>query len=189
MTCVMRVRCISGCSTGFGRALATLVLVAGLVSGAPMLVQAQAPRSPTPAPVNGAVRVQTVARGLEHPWALAFLPAGRMLVTERPGRVRIVEPDGRLSEPLAGVPRVQARGPRFGRMGIVTSRAPRSIRKPASCGPWSTERAAVTSSTGRRLVRTTAGPSSPMASTTRGRELAKAQRSQAWSSRSTTGIR
>ncbi len=110
MVHMMRVRCTTGCSTGFGWVLATLVLVAGLVSGVPMLVQAQAPRSPTPAPVNGAVRVQTVARGLEHPWALAFLPDGRMLVTERPGRMRIVAPDGRLSEPLAGVPRVQARG-------------------------------------------------------------------------------
>ncbi len=110
MVHMMRVRCTTGCSTGFGWVLATLVLVAGLVSGVPMLVQAQAPRSPTPAPVNGAVRVQTVARGLEHPWALAFLSDGRMLVTERPGRMRIVAPDGRLSEPLAGVPRVQARG-------------------------------------------------------------------------------
>jgi glucose/arabinose dehydrogenase len=110
MTCLMQVRCISGCSNGCSRVLATLVLVAGLVSGAPMLVEAQAPRSLTPAPVNGAVRVQTVARGLDHPWALAFLPDGRMLVTERPGRVRVVAPDGRLSEPLADMPRVQARG-------------------------------------------------------------------------------
>jgi glucose/arabinose dehydrogenase len=128
MARTMRVQCTTGWSTGFGRGLATLVLV-GLVSGAPMLVEAQAPRSPTPAPVNGAVRVETVARGLEHPWALAFLPDGRMLVTERPGWVRIVEPDGRLSEPLAGVPRVQARGqgglldialdPRFVDNGLV----------------------------------------------------------------------
>jgi glucose/arabinose dehydrogenase len=82
------------------------------VSGAPVLAQgqAQAPRSPTPTPVKAAVRVETVARGLEHPWALAFLPDGRMLVTERPGRLRIVGRDGRVSEPLAGVPEVQARG-------------------------------------------------------------------------------
>jgi aldose sugar dehydrogenase len=102
--------CITGSSTGFGRALAAFVLVAGMVSGAPILVQAQAPRSPTPAPLNGVVRVETIARGLEHPWALEFLPDGRLLVTERPGRVRIVEWDGRLSAPLADVPRVQARG-------------------------------------------------------------------------------
>jgi aldose sugar dehydrogenase len=56
------------------------------------------------------VRVATVATGLEHPWGMAFLPDQRLLVTERPGRMRIVEADGRLSAPLAGVPPVYARG-------------------------------------------------------------------------------
>src|SRR3990172_7776741 len=89
-----------------------IVIVACLVWGARVLTEgeAQAPRSPTPTPVKAVVRVETVARGLEHPWALAFLPDGRMLVTERPGRLRIVERDGRVSEPLAGVPQVLARG-------------------------------------------------------------------------------
>jgi glucose/arabinose dehydrogenase len=106
----MPVWCITGSSTGFGWEVAAFALVAGWVLGAPMLVQAQAPRSPTPAPVQGVVRVETVIRGLEYPWALAFLPDGRLLVTERPGRLRIVDQDGRASEPLAGVPQVLARG-------------------------------------------------------------------------------
>jgi glucose/arabinose dehydrogenase len=92
------------------RVIPSIVLVACLVAVGAVLAQGQAPRSPTPASVERAVRVETVARGLEHPWALAFLPDGRMLVTERSGRLRLVERDGRVSEPLAGVPRVQARG-------------------------------------------------------------------------------
>jgi glucose/arabinose dehydrogenase len=58
----------------------------------------------------GDVVVETVAKGLDHPWALAFLPAGRVLVTERPGRMRIVAKDGALSPALAGVPKVFASG-------------------------------------------------------------------------------
>ncbi|HEX2278289.1 MAG TPA: PQQ-dependent sugar dehydrogenase [Candidatus Tectomicrobia bacterium] len=110
MVRTIRVRFITGRSAGFGRALVAFALVACMASGAPVPAQGQAPRSPTPAPLNGAVRTQTIARGLEHPWALAFLPDGRMLVTERPGRLRIVDRDGRISEPLAGVPKVMARG-------------------------------------------------------------------------------
>jgi glucose/arabinose dehydrogenase len=53
-------------------------------------------------------RVTTFATGLEHPWGAAFLPDGSMLVTERPGRLRRVTPDGRVSAPLGGVPRVEA---------------------------------------------------------------------------------
>ncbi len=56
------------------------------------------------------VAVTTVAKGLEHPWSLAFLPDGRMLVTERPGRLRIVAREGTLSAPIAGVPAVDAEG-------------------------------------------------------------------------------
>lgn len=51
----------------------------------------------------------TVARGLHHPWALAFLPDGRFLVTERRGTMRIVKPDGKLEPPLGGLPEVYAK--------------------------------------------------------------------------------
>lgn len=71
---------------------------------------AQAPRSPTPKPVDAPVRAVKVADGLEHPWAMEFLPDGRMLVTERPGRLRIINKDGSISMPLAGVPQVYASG-------------------------------------------------------------------------------
>ncbi|HEY0299778.1 MAG TPA: PQQ-dependent sugar dehydrogenase [Rhizomicrobium sp.] len=83
--------------------LAPLLAVAALL--APAFASAQT--FPSSA---GPLAVETVARGLVHPWALAFLPDGRMLVTERPGRLRIVARDGTLSEPLAGVPRVFASG-------------------------------------------------------------------------------
>ncbi|WP_298932235.1 PQQ-dependent sugar dehydrogenase [uncultured Ramlibacter sp.] len=51
-----------------------------------------------------------MAGALEHPWALAFLSEGRFLVTERPGRMRVIEADGKLGPPLAGLPQVAAGG-------------------------------------------------------------------------------
>lgn len=51
------------------------------------------------------ITVEVVARGLETPWGLAFLPDGRLLVTERPGRLRVID-KGRLSDPVTGIPKV-----------------------------------------------------------------------------------
>jgi glucose/arabinose dehydrogenase len=81
----------------------TAVGLALVATGAPAV--AQMSRS-----AAGDLKVETVARGLTHPWGLAFLPDGRMLVTERPGRIRIVARDGTLSPPIAGVPAVRAAG-------------------------------------------------------------------------------
>lgn len=56
----------------------------------------------------GPVAVETLANGLEHPWGMAFLPDGRILITERPGDLRILSPDGTLSDPVPGTPEVFA---------------------------------------------------------------------------------
>jgi|GEM_PF-4008503 len=57
-----------------------------------------------------ALRALTIASGLDHPWAVAFLPNGRFLVTERPGRMRVIEADGKVGAPLDGVPEVASGG-------------------------------------------------------------------------------
>ncbi|MBP7454018.1 MAG: PQQ-dependent sugar dehydrogenase [Ottowia sp.] len=77
------------------------VAVVGYALALPAVAQAQA--APT-------VQAQTVASGLQHPWAVAFLPEGRFLVTERPGRLRVVEADGKLGPPVQGLPEVAAGG-------------------------------------------------------------------------------
>jgi aldose sugar dehydrogenase len=93
-----------------------------------------------PAAAAAELKQVTVARGLDHPWSLAFLPDGRMLVTERPGRLRIVEKDGRLGAPLGGLPAVSVSGqcglldvvpdPRFADNGLVYW----SFAEPAAAG-------------------------------------------------------
>jgi aldose sugar dehydrogenase len=81
-----------------------------LIVGAVAAVPTAAPAAPQTYPSStGNLMIETIATGLANPWALAFLPDGRLLVTERAGRMRIVGKDGKLSPPLAGVPQVFAR--------------------------------------------------------------------------------
>jgi glucose/arabinose dehydrogenase len=64
-----------------------------------------------PAPAQTpALRTEVVARGLQNPWGMAFIDGGRILVTERPGRLRVVGPDGRVGPPVEGLPAVDAVG-------------------------------------------------------------------------------
>ena len=108
-------------------ALASTAVFAAAVADA-SAEQAQTPADPRPAnnpaqqpafagqtdapeqKLGVAFDIVTVAEGLVNPWSVAFLPNGKMLVTERPGRLRVVTADGKLSEPVAGLPAVHARG-------------------------------------------------------------------------------
>jgi len=86
----------------FGALVAAAVFVSQPLSAAerPRILETQ----------SGRVAVETIASGLNNPWSLAFLPDGRMLVTERAGRIRIVTREGNLSAPLSGVPAVYSSG-------------------------------------------------------------------------------
>ncbi len=64
-------------------------------------------KSPEQPPAARA-QVTVVVGGLDHPWSMAFLPEGGVLITERPGNLRLLRTPGGLSKPLAGVPRVAA---------------------------------------------------------------------------------
>jgi len=82
-----------------------------LFAGVIVAVATPASAAPQAYPSSaGNLTVETIASGLTNPWALAFLPDGRLLVTERAGRMRIVAKDGQLSAALLGVPQVFARG-------------------------------------------------------------------------------
>ena len=90
--------------------MATIATIATLLAVATLTAATAHAANPTP---------EVVARNLAHPWAVAFLPGGRFLVTERPGRLRVVEPDGRVLPPVAGVPAVAAQG-QGGLLDVVT---------------------------------------------------------------------
>jgi glucose/arabinose dehydrogenase len=85
-----------------------LALAAALSPGAALAQPASASDA---AAATAPLRVSTVASGLVFPWSLAFLPDGRMLVTEKAGRLRLFSADGRvMSPPIAGVPTVDSAG-------------------------------------------------------------------------------
>ena len=95
--------------------LASLGLAALLSSQASLAESRQLPSE------LGQLQIETVAEGLANPWGLAFLPDGQgYLVTERPGRLRRIAPDGALSVPLGGVPEVFAVG-QGGLLDVVLS--------------------------------------------------------------------
>ncbi len=87
---------------------ATVFAVAGLALSA-ISASAQVAGKTYPSSI-GPLKVETIAGNLTHPWSLAFLPDRKMLVTERPGRLRIVTPEGKISPPVSGVPAVYASG-------------------------------------------------------------------------------
>ena len=88
-------------------------VLAGLLAlaAAPSVAQSQ----PSP-------KAQTVASGLQNPWAVAFLPDGRFLVTERPGRLRVVNADGQVQPAVQGLPDVAAGG-QGGLLDVITDSA------------------------------------------------------------------
>ncbi|MFL1453341.1 PQQ-dependent sugar dehydrogenase [Marinobacter sp. GN3S48] len=99
-----------------------------------------APQESALADASSGYRLETFASGLEHPWSLAFLPDGRALVTERPGRLRLLSADGQqVSEPLAGVPKVFASG-QAGLFDVLVApdfEQSRHIYLAYACGTWS----------------------------------------------------
>ncbi len=96
-------------SAGLANARGALLAAFALAAGFPALAQRGDEGQP----------YQTIASGLQHPWAVACLPGGRFLVTERPGRLRVIEPDGRLLPPVDNLPEVAAGG-QGGLLDVIT---------------------------------------------------------------------
>ena len=109
---------------GAGSVCAGIAGLAGATAAADLAGVAGAAVAATPAAVFSSektrFRVVTVAEGLERPWSVAFLPDGRMLVTEKPGKLRLVGRDGTVSKPIANVPEVLSRG-QAGLLDVVPS--------------------------------------------------------------------
>lgn len=93
--------------------LALLAGCGGQDADTPATPSARSADAATPRPLPsqaGQIQVRELATGLDHPWGLALLPDGGFLITERSGALRLIGADGSVSEPLAGVPTVYARG-------------------------------------------------------------------------------
>lgn len=103
-------------------------LVAGLIAGLLVMAQPAADAQSVKSEEHD-FRVVTLVEGLDHPWGLAFLPDGRMLVTERPGRLRIVKDRKLEPQPVSGLPQITPHGqgglldvalhPRFAENGLI----------------------------------------------------------------------
>ena len=104
------------------REMKVALVAVTFVVGATLAGHAQQPQIGVPVPPLGTgpfvfdtaeqhkIRVSVVTRGLSHPWGIAFLPDGSMLVTERPGRLRIIRHGALDQQPIAGVPQVRTDG-------------------------------------------------------------------------------
>ncbi len=86
------------------------ILIPAAMSVASCSEQGRAEEEATLPPGNTNVATQQLTDGLEHPWGMAFLPDGSLLITERPGKLRVLSTDNQLSEPISGLPSVFAAG-------------------------------------------------------------------------------
>ena len=89
-----------------------LLASAGFAAAGAASAQGQGPQNQVESVNTGtqALSIRNVAGGLTQPWGMAFLPDGRMLVTELPGRLRFVAPDGTISAAIEGTPQVFNQG-------------------------------------------------------------------------------
>jgi glucose/arabinose dehydrogenase len=110
-------------------AVAATISTAALPDVAPEPVRAPPPAPQPTKVVTAGYKVTAIATGLDHPWSMAFLPDGSMLVTERVGRLRLIKDGALLPQPIAGVPAVHTGGqaglfdiilhPNFGQNRVV----------------------------------------------------------------------